>query len=173
LPFDWHPRDRPEPGKRMITIRQVAADDWRTWREMRLNALRDAPDAFRTKLADWLGTGDLEPRWRARLAAVPFNVIADLDGMPAGMVSAVHQGDEVELISMWVAPFARGRGVGDALVDAVIGWEAVERSGRVVLCVMEGNDHAAALYRRHGFVDAGRPEDAIAGECAECRMIRL
>ncbi len=156
----------------MITIRWVAAEDWRAWRELRLDALRDAPDAFHTKLAEWQGEGDLERRWRARLSEVPFNVIADLDQLPAGMVSAVRQGDVVELISMWVAPFARGCGVGDALIEAVLGWPVIERPGRVVLCVMENNDHAAALYRRHGFVDAGRYEDAGAGECVERRMIR-
>ena len=73
----------------MITIRQVGGEDWRAWRELRLNALRDAPEAFKTKLAEWQGDGDLEPRWRHRLKAVPFNVIADLDRKPAGMVSAV------------------------------------------------------------------------------------
>jgi len=156
----------------MITIRQVGAEDWRAWRDLRLNALRDAPEAFKTKLAEWQGEGDLEQRWRDRLSAVSFNVIADLDQKPAGMVSAVRQSDEVELISMWVAPSARGNGVGDALVEAVLGWPVIKRPGRVVLCVMENNDHAAALYRRHGFVDAGGYEEVSAGDCIERRMIR-
>lgn len=156
----------------MITIRQVVAEDWQAWRQLRLDALRDAPGAFTTKLAEWQGEGDTEPRWRDRLSAVAFNVIADLDGKPAGMVSAIQNGDDVELISMWVVPFARGRGVGDALVDAVLGWEAIEPTGRVGLCVMEGNDHAAALYRRHGFGDAGVGQRAGAEECVERRMTR-
>jgi ribosomal protein S18 acetylase RimI-like enzyme len=156
----------------MITIRQVVADDWQVWRQLRLDALRDAPGAFRTKLAEWQGDGDLEPRWRDRLRAVPFNVIAELDQTPAGMVSAVQDGDDVELVSMWVAPFARGCRVGDALVEAVLGWEVIERTNRVVLCVMEGNDHAASLYRRHGFIDAGRDQGVSVGECVERRMTR-
>jgi ribosomal protein S18 acetylase RimI-like enzyme len=157
----------------MITIRQIVAGDWQVWRELRLDALRDAPGAFKTKLVEWQGDGDIEPLWRDRLSAVPFNVIADLDRKPAGMVSAVKDGDDVEVISMWVAPFARGRGIGDALIDAVLGWEVAERAGRIGLCVMEGNDHAAALYRRHGFVDAGQGQPADAGGCIECRMIRV
>lgn len=156
----------------MITIRQVGGDDWRAWRELRLDALSDAPEAFKTKLAEWQGEGDLEPRWRDRLQAVPFNVIADLDRKPAGMVSAVQGGGDVELISMWVAPFGRGHGVGDALVDAVLGWEVIQPTSRVVLCVMAGNDHAAALYRRHGFVDAGGGEEVGVDDCVERRMIR-
>lgn len=156
----------------MITIRPVGAEDWQAWRRLRLDALRDAPGAFKTKLAEWQGDGDIEPRWRDRLSAVPFNVIADLDRNPAGMVSAVPDGDDVELISMWVAPFARGRGVGDALIDAVLGWEVIEPARRVVLCVMEGNHHAAALYRRHGFVDESPGQPAGNGEWVERRMTR-
>jgi ribosomal protein S18 acetylase RimI-like enzyme len=76
---------------------------------------------------------------------------------------------EVELISMWVAPFARGRRVADALVDAVITWARGQRIDRVALDVMESNDRARAFYRRQGFVDQGRTPDA----CAELRMLRV
>lgn len=58
------------------------------------------------------------------------------------------------------------------MIEAVLGWEVVDRTGRVVLCVMEGNLHAAALYRRHGFVDVGPGQPVGAGECVERRMIR-
>jgi len=42
----------------------------------------------------------------------------------AGMVSGTSANDHgiVELISMWVAPFARRQGVGDSLVATAIGW---------------------------------------------------
>ncbi|MHB8177163.1 MAG: GNAT family N-acetyltransferase [Vulcanimicrobiaceae bacterium] len=73
---------------------------------------------------------------------------------------------------MWVAPFARGRGVGDRLVDAVIEWAAQQRAARVVLAVMESNEHAARLYRRHGFVDVGIVEGNPADAPAERRMVR-
>lgn len=69
----------------MIMIRHAVAEDWQVWRQLRLDALRDAPGAFTTKLAEWQGDGDTEPRWRDRLHAVPFNVIAELDREPAGM----------------------------------------------------------------------------------------
>ena len=55
----------------------------------------------------------------------------------------------VELVSMWVAPTARGHGVGASLVNAVTGWA----TGRDVhLWVTEGNTAARALYERCGFV---------------------
>ncbi len=142
----------------MLNLRNVGADEWRVWREVRLQALREAPYAFCTKFEDWQGEGDTEQRWRRRLADVPFNLVAELDGKPAGMVSATHLGEdgEVELISMWVAPFARGRRVGDALISAVIQWARERRASRVALSVMENNERAVSLYRRHQFVDDGK-----------------
>ncbi len=134
----------------MVVLRVLGVDDWADWRELRLAALRDAPDVFGSKLADWQGDGDREDRWRARLDGM-HNVLAHLDGEPAGMVSGMPRGHGVVLISMWVAPFARGRGVGDALVAAVVD----RADGVVSLLVKESNLAAASLYRRHGFVDDG------------------
>ena len=124
----------------MISIREVAADDWRVWRGLRLNALSEAPDAFASKLVEWQGAGDTEPRWRARLQSVAFNAIAEGDGTPVGMVSAVLENDAVKLISLWVSPDARGGGVGDALVEAVLRWAAGVGRAVVTLRVMEGNE---------------------------------
>jgi ribosomal protein S18 acetylase RimI-like enzyme len=157
--------------KAMIELRVLSGDDWRLWRELRLQALEEAPGAFSSTLTDWRGDRDAEPRWRDRLANVPFNVIAELNGKAAGMVGATWPDSDssVELISMWVAPFARGRGVGDALIDAVIAWARERRAARVVLTVMESNEFATKLYRRHRFADAGAVE-LPAGAPAERRM---
>jgi ribosomal protein S18 acetylase RimI-like enzyme len=75
------------------------------------------------------------------------------------MVGAyVRADDTIELISMWVASFARGHGVADAAVRAVLGWADPRE---VVLSVKADNKRAIALYQRHGFVDAGQsPDDA-------------
>ena len=141
----------------MIRVRAISPDDWRTWREIRLEALREAPEAFGSTLAEWQGNGDTEERWRRRLTDVPHNVVVELDGRLAGTAGATHptQGGDVDLISMWVAPFARGRGVGDALVRSVVAWAQDRGARSVSLCVMDGNANAIELYARHGFVDTG------------------
>jgi ribosomal protein S18 acetylase RimI-like enzyme len=140
-----------------IGLRTLGTDDWVVWRELRLEALREAPGAFSSTLAQWQGAGDTETRWRALLSTVALNVVADLDGKSAGMVSATaaDRDGTVELISMWVAPFARGRGVGDSLIAAVVEWALERTAARISLAVVESNERAVALYRRHGFRDAG------------------
>jgi ribosomal protein S18 acetylase RimI-like enzyme len=107
----------------------------------------------RSRLADWQGDGDREERWRARLG-IPgsFNVVATLDGEPAGLASGVPAAEGVaELISMWVSPAARGHGVGEHLVQAVARWAQRAGAGVLGLAVVPGNENAAALYRRNGF----------------------
>jgi ribosomal protein S18 acetylase RimI-like enzyme len=142
------------------------ADDWPLWRHLRLQALAESPDMYGSTLAEWTGTGDTEERWRQRFSTVPLNIVVHCDGEPAGIVGAYEQpGGAVELISMWVAPAARGRGVGDAAVQAVLDWAG----GRdVVLSVKAHNRPAIALYERNGFVDAGPPPDDAGERLMRC-----
>jgi ribosomal protein S18 acetylase RimI-like enzyme len=140
----------------------LSPNDWQVWRSLRLAALADSPGAFGSALAEWTGLGDAEQRWRGRLNTVELNVLLTLEDQPAGMVSATAPDREgaVEMISLWVVPFARGHGVGDAALDCVVGWAHAEFGDvSVVLSVKTDNTPAIQLYGRHGFTDAGRPPE--------------
>ncbi|MBQ0900938.1 GNAT family N-acetyltransferase [Micromonospora sp. U21] len=138
----------------MIEMTVLTPDDWPTWRELRLAALTEAPEAFGSRLADWQGDGDREERWRDRLS-IPgsHNLVATVNGQPVGMASGVPTPDPLvmELISMWVHPEARGRKVGHLLVDNVARWARGNGAERLRLTVMPDNAAAKALYRRAGF----------------------
>jgi ribosomal protein S18 acetylase RimI-like enzyme len=62
---------------------------------------------------------------------------------------------EVHLISMWVAPEARGRGVAQALIRELAGWTLTRGATRILLFVQEANAPAQALYQRMGFTPTG------------------
>lgn len=144
----------------MVELHVLGPDDWRLWRELRLAALAEAPHAFEARLADWQGNRDREERWRARLA-IPGsrNVVALAGDRPLGMVSGVPAGQEgvTELISLWVGPAARGRGVGDRLVEEIVRWARRSGAATLRLSVLDGNRAARALYERHGFRDSAEP----------------
>ena len=149
-------------GAEKIRIKHLQKQDWREWRALRLSALAEAPYAFSSNLNDWVGPGDREERWRSRFRSIPFNAIAILAGTPAGMVGATALSNgESELLSMWVAPAARGKGVGDALIMAVADWARNEGAATLALSVRAANAHAITLYRRHGFLDAGPSPSGI------------
>lgn len=142
----------------MVELVEVGPDDWRLWRELRHKALAEAPYAFSSTLAEWQGAGDLEQRWRDRLS-IPgsYNVVALVDGRPAGMASGFPEDDPdvVWLHSMWVDPAARGLGVGDRLVAGIVAWAAKSGARTMMLGLIEGNANAEALYLRHGFAYTG------------------
>lgn len=140
----------------------LSPDDWRMWRELRLTALAEAPAAFRSTSAAWSGTGDTEQRWRTRLHDVALNLVLVEDEVPVGMVSARAPDTKrpVELTSMWVAPTARGHGIGNEAIRQVLAWAHREHpTSHVELSVKQDNYPARQLYRRHGFVDAGPSPD--------------
>lgn len=137
----------------MITLDRLAPDDWKRWRALRLAALAEAPYAFGATLAEWSGDGDAEPRWRQRLELGGVHLVAVLDGEDVGMASGIHtdRPDAAAVISMWVAPAGRGRGVGDALLAEIADWARSWGASYVDLNVAGGNVAAEQLYRRNGF----------------------
>jgi GNAT superfamily N-acetyltransferase len=111
----------------MVTIERIGPEGFARVRDIRLRALREAPDAFWTTADEEAATTTAE--WRRRLArpdAVTF--IACWDGVDIGLaVGTTHDGHprDAALLSLWVAPEARGSGAGAALVGAVIDWTEI------------------------------------------------
>jgi GNAT superfamily N-acetyltransferase len=126
-------------------------------RAVRLRALADAPDAFGTTLAED-GARPIED-WRTRLGDPGAATFLSLhEGRDAGLArGAPFEGEEgaAGLFAMWVAPEARGRGVGGALVDAVVAWARAAGYRRLLLEVADGNLPAIRLYGGRGFAPDG------------------
>jgi GNAT superfamily N-acetyltransferase len=58
---------------------------------------------------------------------------------------------------MWVSPAYRRRGIGHALLNALIAWAKEQGAQRLELGVSEGNTPAIHLYEQLGFAEASRP----------------
>jgi GNAT superfamily N-acetyltransferase len=136
----------------MVEITEIGADGWRAMRDVRLAALQDAPGAFASTYAQEVAFA--EPDWQRRISG-GGNFLAYAPGFgsaPAGIVGGFETGpDTIELVSMWVRPDARGHGIGQALVRAVVGWAGAKGAARVHLWVAEDNASARLLYERCGF----------------------
>jgi ribosomal protein S18 acetylase RimI-like enzyme len=137
----------------MIEVRRLRPDDLALLRDVRLRALRDAPEAFATRLAEAAAW----PAERWEEIARQFNAVALEGERGVGMVSAWPlENGNVWLARMWVAPEARGAGVGLRLIDAVMEWARERGAAAVELSVIADNRAAAALYERAGFTETGR-----------------
>ena len=128
------------------------------FRRIRLASLAEAPHAFGTTHAE--AAARPEEVWRTQLAEVPV-FVAELEGADVGIVRVAPHAEDPRrawLISMWVAPAARGRGVGELLVDAAIGHGRSEGKSELLLSVVSDNTHAIALYERMRFRATGERE---------------
>ena len=138
--------------ERVIPLRE---EDWATLREIRLAALKHDPGAFGSTLDREQGYD--QETWCSRLGASRWFMALD-GGQPCGIVAGrdADRSDERELISLWVDPGHRGRGLARLLVEAVIGWARLQGARRLLLWVVDENDGAQRLYARTGFRPTGR-----------------
>ena len=111
----------------MVLVRETMMADWQAWRDIRLQALRDAPDAFSSTYAEQNKLG--EDHWRQRVAGgglflawIPEVSAAE----PGGMAGGYQAAGTVDQLTPWrCGAGSRGRSVGEATRRA--GW-ARERS---------------------------------------------
>jgi GNAT superfamily N-acetyltransferase len=115
-----------------------------------------------------------EENWRERLGNRP-QLAAELEGEIVGTAAGIASDDgSAALISMWVAPHARGQGIGARLVNAVLDWAKGEGYTSVSLWVTDGNAVAERLYERCGFTRTGAVQPVHPGEArAEYEMSKL
>lgn len=148
-----------------VSVRIATPADWETWRDLRLRALADSPDAFRETLAAARAYDDAA--WRRFVAPRPdaVRLLAERDGVAVGMCVVLIADDQrrANVYAMWVAPEARGAGAGTRLLDAGLAWARSHAALEVSLQLGEGQHAARRLYERAGFRDTGQREPARPG----------
>jgi GNAT superfamily N-acetyltransferase len=145
-------------------IRLVRSEEWPRLKAIRLAGLADAPTAFGSTFAREAAFDDGEWQARAAMGAAgqtraTFVAERDSDfyGVASGLEEYPGPGSHT-VVGMFVAPAARGQGVGDSLIAAIVAWARGRRAVNLGLWVTATNDPAIALYRRCGFVATGNRE---------------
>jgi ribosomal protein S18 acetylase RimI-like enzyme len=139
----------------MIELVQLRDTEWLRLRAIRLRALLDSPDAFGSTFEE--AEARSTEGWTRQLSELP-TFVAVCQGADVGMVRCARDAASERtawLISMWVAPEARRRRIGAALIDAAIGWARAHGMDRLQLDVADDNAPAIALYARKGFEPTG------------------
>jgi ribosomal protein S18 acetylase RimI-like enzyme len=153
-----------------IAIRALTLEDLASYRTARQRALAEHPDAFTSSAEEEARAGDA--KLAKRLAPGPDTphdvMLGAFDG--AALVGTIglsvdprikvrHRG---QLFGMYVPAERAGRGIGRALIDALIRRAgAIGELDSLVLRVTSTNDRARRLYERAGFSAYGCEPAAI------------
>jgi ribosomal protein S18 acetylase RimI-like enzyme len=139
-----------------ITVRRLSPGDAVLYREIRLDGLRQEPDAFTSTIE----RESIQPPafFADRLShAAVFGAFRDAEllGIAGFYVQeGPKHGHKGTLWGMYVRPAARRGGVGRRLAEAVIE-HACTRVEQIQLVVVSDNRAARALYARLGFEEYG------------------
>ena len=159
--------------------RRVQAGDGATWHRIRLAALAESPDAFGSTYAEEAAApeavwADGVARSAAGFATTRF--FAEDNAAPCGMVGAFQLEDRPDtalIVSMWVAPTHRNRGVGRMLLDTAVRWAREGGYRQVELWATETQPAARSLYQQAGFVLTGLIEPLRSRPELELAQYRL
>jgi len=145
-------------------IRTFAEHEWAIYKDLRLAALTESPDAFGSTLAREVGRSEAD--WASRLAAGvnsawDFPIVAQIDSQPIGLAwGRIEQSNPTvaNLYQVWVHPNYRRLGAGQMLLEAVMAWAMDKQVDFLELGVTCGDSPALRLYLRAGFEPVGPPE---------------
>lgn len=164
------------------TVRRVRAEEWRSIRELRLEALRDpiAHLAYLERLEDALQRPDSQWREQAQTAAAGTSVArfvavgerGELVGTVVALVTAPGEPDYIgetsphlraAVVGVYVRPAQRGGGVIQALLSETEAWLRDLGVQQVRLHVNEHNVRAQGAYRKCGYVATGTRVEMVDG----------
>ncbi len=146
-----------------VSLRRLTTVDVPAFHALRIEMFARHPREFRSTPADAAAT---PLSAAAERLASSFVVGAYRDDVLVGMAGVTRESREKLrhsglLWGMYVADAARGTGLGDRLVAAVLDHARAEGVTRVVLTVMAHNARAERLYARWEFVRYGLDPGAV------------
>ena len=149
----------------MLEIVPLTASHAKAYRDLRLRALREHPEAFTSSYEE----EEAQPLAVAqeRLASGQTSFWGAFRGSElCGMVGLVRESrpknrHKATVVAMYVAPEARGQAAGDRLLQALLAQARREGLASLVLTVTQGNATAGRLYETAGFRSFGLEPRAV------------
>lgn len=135
-----------------VTFRLLDEEDWSVYREVRLAALKDAPDAFVARFEDEASYD--EAFWRERMVRAS-RFVAEREGKSVGLVCLGPHDDgdpeTGEVFGLWTVPTLRGQHVARGLVSAAARKAADEGLRLLYFWVVSDNALAIGFASTFGF----------------------
>ena len=150
-----------------IKIRHALPGDVENYRELRLEALKNHPDAFGMDHASalakepeyWENTLKINPSEKALFFAVQDEQLIGMTGIYREL--APKSKHSATIWGVYVRPQWRGNHISESLVSACLQWAKEQEIVIVKLGVVTGNLPALQSYKRCGFEIYGTEPKAI------------
>ncbi len=145
-------------------IRRLIADDAEAFYAMRLRCMDEASDFFRSSVADIEADGlaDCQKRLQSEHVRIvgkfENDVLVGIGGIAREARDKLNH--KALLWGMFVTSEASGKGIGQAIVEALIA-EARGLVCSLYLTLVANNDRARMLYERCGFTVYGREPQSV------------
>ena len=141
----------------MITIRRLQTGEVDLFKQLRLQALQEAPYAFPSTYEAALQRS--AESWREQAERTTHGpdratFIAFSDEVPIGMAAFYRDEAKVdvgELLQVWVSAAYRGTNVASDLMDAIFKWANQNNFHTIIAGVTKGNARALKFYNKYGF----------------------
>lgn len=139
------------------TIRRLNIGEADLYRHVRLESLKESPEAFAASYEaalsrdhdSWSVQADASASGRDRATFIV------LGNQPIGLAALYRDQcfpDEGELIQVWVSPANRGSRIATDLMDAIFDWASCHEFGSIRAEVTHHNLRALRFYEKYGFV---------------------
>jgi len=138
-------------------IRRLRPDEAPRFKQVRLQALQDAPEAFGSTYADAIQRSDASWQQQTENSAAGdqrATFIACLGDQTVGLAALYRQPEDQtigEMLQVWVAPASRSDGTAVALIMALLDWGRAQGMQTVWAAVKTDNQRALRFYERLGF----------------------
>lgn len=147
----------------MIKVIKLPVERWEEYRNLRLRALKEDPQAFGASYEDNLNNPPSE--WQRRLinaieGKTNWLFFAEENGKLTGMIGAYIEKDVTDVatvIAVFVPKEERGKGVGSVLMETLLAElkkNPVLKKAR--LMVNKNQTEAVGLYKKFGFEEVGK-----------------
>jgi ribosomal protein S18 acetylase RimI-like enzyme len=147
----------------MIDLELISSQNAQIFKDIRLRALQDSPNAFSSTYAEEskLTDADWVKRATQWSGAKSIGYLALDDRAAVGIAAGILNQTEpsrADLVSMWVASTHRRKGIGGMLVETVVAWARSQNAQVLLLLVTSNNHKAINFYQRLGFSLTGKTE---------------
>ena len=141
-----------------MKISQLSEDSWLRFKTIRLKGLLEDPLAFGGNYEEELHFD--EAQWRNSTSNMWFALIDDRIVGMIGLIKDINSSNG-QLISFWVEPSYRRKGIGKALVFAIQEYARNNSMEKLFLFVTVTQETSIRLYEKMGFMKKASYKDRI------------